>query len=90
MLGSKGMLQVRNVQEDFTVSLTQGGESLSPLRYSFPERYKEAYELEMDHFVTVILDPSVPLKVTQEEVLLSNKIANACERSLKEGRTISI
>ena len=90
MLGSKGMLQVRNVQEDFTVSLTQEGESLSRLLHSFPERYKEAYELEMDHFVTVILDPSVPLKVTQEEVLLSSEIANACERSLKEGKTVSI
>ena len=63
------MLQVRNAQEDFTVSLSQGGESISRLLYSFPGHYQEAYDLEMEHFVTVILDPSVPLKVTQEEVL---------------------
>jgi len=52
VLGSKGM-------EDAMVGLTQGGELSSHILHSFPERYKEAYELELDHFVTVILDPSV-------------------------------
>ena len=82
------MLQVNSVQEDFTVSLPGRGVTFTapPL---FPECYKEAYELEMDHFVTAILDQSVPLKVTQE-VLPSSEIANTCERSPKEGKTVSI
>ena len=89
VLGSKGILQVENIQKDPTTTLTQDGKA-SPLLQSFSQRYKEAYEMEVDHFVSVVLDPSVPLMITKEEVLLSSEVADACERSLKEGKMITI
>ena len=84
------MLQVENIPKDPTTTLTQDGKASPLLLHSFPQRYKEAYEMELDHFVSVVLDPSVPLMITKEEVLLSSEVADACERSLKEGKMITI
>ena len=53
-------------------------------------RFKEAYEREMDHFVDLVLDPSKPCAVSKEEVLLCTRIANACERSQKEGKIVGL
>ena len=39
--------------------------------------------MELDHFVSVVLDPSVPLMFTKEEVLLSSEVADACKTSGK-------
>ena len=56
--------------------------------YSFPQRYKESYEIELEHFLSVVLDPTLQVSVTKEDVLLSNDVADACERSLKEGKMV--
>lgn len=54
-------------------------------------RFKEAYEREMDHFLDLILDPATTkCAVSQDDVLLSTRIANACERSQKEGRMVQL
>ena len=44
----------------------------------------------MDHFVDMILDRSVKCAVSRDDVLLSTRIANACERSQKEGRMVEL
>ena len=44
----------------------------------------------MDHFVGLVLDPSKPCAVSKEHVLLCTRIANACERSQKEGKIVGL
>ena len=44
----------------------------------------------MDHFVDLILDPSTECAVSRDDVLLSTRIANACDRSQREGRMVEL
>lgn len=90
MLGEKGMLRVENVHKDPVQSANSDGVTSSTYLHSFPERYKQAYREELNHFVDVVLDPSIPLCVTKEQTLLSSRIAEACEISAKEGRMVEI
>lgn len=45
-------------------------------------RYVEAYREEMNHFIDVLTDDSLPLRVSGDQVLLAARIADACKRSL--------
>jgi len=49
-----------------------------------------AYRRELDHFIDVVLDPSKPLSVTRDQTLLSSRVANACERSQREGKMVEL
>ena len=53
-------------------------------------RFKEAYEREMDHFVDLILDPTTQCAVSRADVLLSTRVADACEQSRREGRMVDL
>ena len=53
-------------------------------------RFKVAYEREMDHFVSLVLDPTKECAVTRDEVLLCTRVANACERSQREGKMVEL
>ena len=90
VLGEKGMLRVENIEETPVQSANSDGVTSSVYLHSFPNRYKQAYHEELNHFIDVILDPSVPLSVTKEQTLLASRIAEACERSAKEGRMVEI
>ena len=81
-------MRVENVHETTVQSATQDGILSMPYHQWFPERYKQAYREELDHFVDVMLDPSIPLSVTKEQTLLATRIAEACEISAKEGRMV--
>ena len=90
VFGEKGMLVCENVREDTNLMYNNDGCTASPVQFSFPQRFKEAYQRELDHFVDLVLDPSKPCAVTKEEVLLCARVANACERSQKEGRIVGL
>ena len=90
VLGEKGMVRVENIVKDPLQSANNGGIISSLYLHSFPDRYKQAYHEELNHFVDVVLDPSIPLRVTKEQTLLASRIAEACERSAKEGRMVEI
>ena len=90
VLGEKGMLRVENIHETPILGADQYGVTLPTYEYSFPERYKQAYIAELDHFVDVVLDPSIPLCVTKEQTLLASRVAEACGRSAKEGRMVGL
>lgn len=90
VFGSKGMIQVGNVREDSVNSFYKDGGTSTALQYSFPQRYKDAYLKEMDTFLTIVSDPTCPCPVTKQDVLLSSRVADACERSLKEGKMVTL
>ncbi len=81
------MLQVLNVPEKPVICFDGVGSSMPPLQYSFPQR---AYLQEMECFLSSVLDPSIPIPVTKRIVLLCSRIAEACERSLKEGKMVTL
>ncbi len=83
------MLQVLNVPEKPVICFDGVGSSMPPLQYSFPQRYKDAYLQEMECFLSSVLDPSIPIPVTKRSVLLCSRIAEACEKSLKEGKMVT-
>ncbi len=87
-LGSKGMLQVENIPKDSVLCSGKEGGASSMLHYSFPQRYRDAYIKELDTFIGIVQDPTLPCPVTKEDVLLSTRVAVACEISLKEGRVV--
>ena len=90
VLGEKGMLRVENIHKTPLQEATGEGVTSAVYQHSFPDRYKQAYHEELNHFVDAVLDPSVPLLVTKEQTLLSSRIAEACERSAKEGRMVTL
>ena len=83
------MLQVQNIPDDPVLWSSKEGVASPMLQFSFPERYKEAYLLELDTFVSIVLDPSLPCPISKADVLLSSRVADACETSLKEGRVVT-
>lgn len=84
------MLRVENIHKDPVQSASSDGVTSSTYLHSFPDRYKQAYHEELNHFIDVVLDPSIPLSVTKEQTLLASQIAKACEKSAKEGRMVEI
>ena len=84
------MLRVENISQDSVQHSTSDGISNKPLLFSFPQRYEQAYRLEMDHFISLIQDASIPPYVTRRQTILASRIAEACELSYKEGRAVEL
>ena len=83
------MLQVQNVSKEPISCYTEMGGATTPLQHSFPQRYEQAYLLELEQFLDIVQDPSRTCPVTKETVLLTSRIADACEVSMKEGRMVT-
>ena len=77
------MLALNNIPDDSVVSSNSAGFTSSPLVYSFPSRYREAYYRELEHFLDVVLDPSQPLLVQEDDTIRCSRVASACEKSSK-------
>ena len=84
------MLLCKNAHDDPNFLYDSKGCTGSPVQDSFPQRFKEAYQKELDHFVDIVLDPSKPCAITRDDVLRCSRIADACERSQKEGRMVEL
>ena len=83
------MLQCDNPLTNSVTVMTQPGTMVSPAPYSFPQRYEQAYMLELEHFVDVIGDPHKTLKVQKRDTLRATQLAEACETSYKTGKAVS-
>lgn len=84
------MIQVGNVPIDSMKTFDKDGGTSSALQYSFPQRYKDAYLREMDAFISIVRDPASSSRpVSKQEVLLSSRVADACEESLREGKMVT-
>jgi myo-inositol 2-dehydrogenase / D-chiro-inositol 1-dehydrogenase len=88
-LGSGGMLQAENRRPTSVVRSTIDGISIDPNFYSFPQRYKDTYATELEHFVDMILH-GVPPKVTGEDCIKTAIIADTAHESCKLGVPIKI
>ncbi len=79
-----------NPRKDSLVRYNDLGTTASNTHYSFPQRYEMAYRKELDLFISSVLDPTKELLVTRNDILLSLRVADACDRSNKEGRMVGL
>jgi len=89
-LGDKGVLQACN-QPITTLSVGGvDGFHTEPNKYSFPERYKEAYYNEIDHFVDLVLGIVAAPKLTAEDVACVTIMLDAAAAAAKSGEIVHI
>jgi myo-inositol 2-dehydrogenase/D-chiro-inositol 1-dehydrogenase len=90
LLGSKGMVISENALENrLSRHMATGTGTRSPLPNFFIERYRQAFDAEIDAFVDAITKgASVP--VGFEDGRLALLLADACIRSAAEDRTIAL
>ncbi|XP_063374709.1 uncharacterized oxidoreductase YrbE-like [Cydia amplana] len=89
--GNKGMIKVENERPIAAVEAYIGHEGIqqSPIFYSFPSRYKRAYQNELEHFLDVI-QYKVPMEVTSWQTLAVSKIATATEQAARTGKAVDL
>ena len=85
--GEHGAVSVRNPVSTNTTESFSTGITHDSISYSFPQRYRTAYTMEMDHFLHVLDKKTVP-QVTMEDCILSINIALACSLSQKQGKAV--
>lgn len=89
VFGNKGMLVNENLRPAAVQFSSAQGTLHPPLYDSFPTRYAEAYERELDHFVDVVLGKA-ELRVSKDDTIRALKVAEACETSLKTGTAVAL
>ncbi|XP_063379784.1 uncharacterized oxidoreductase YrbE-like [Cydia fagiglandana] len=89
--GNKGMIKVENERPVAAVESYIGHEGIkqSPIFYSFPSRYKRAYQQELEHFLDVV-QYNVPMEVTSWQTLAISKLATAAEQAARTGTAVDL
>lgn len=88
IFGSKGMLEQQNRPPTSVVHHSEIGATQDPIETSFPQRYREAYEMELTHFLNVVLGIEKEILVKKEDTLRVCEIAAACEESYRTGKQV--
>src|SRR5205814_8799806 len=89
VLGANGALWAGNVVEStVTFAGADGIVSEKPLPF-FPQRYAEAYQRELDHFITAIAAGTTPT-VGAAEGIRGLKLADAAVEAARTGRAVKL
>lgn len=89
VLGSKGMLQAKNLAENLVVKSTDQGVIGAKPTYFFLERYMPAFQAEWAAFVAAVLDQTTP-PVTIADGVAALAMAEAATRSSQSGQPVSL
>jgi len=87
VLTEKGMVQAMNKQPTSVILSLEDGVHTDPYLHSFPERYEQAYNIELDHFADVMLK-GVTVRIGHEDVRKVSIIADAAEHSARTGQVV--
>ena len=66
-----------------------GGSTQNTIKFSFPQRYAEAFDMEMNHFINVIKKKENSL-VSKDDVVWSLHVVDAIEKSLHSGKPATL
>jgi myo-inositol 2-dehydrogenase/D-chiro-inositol 1-dehydrogenase len=80
--GSNGMICAGNEAGDTVHVLTESGVTSAPIKPAFPQRYGEAYRLQINHFADVVHGRSVP-QTGYADGVAALVLAEACEQSAR-------
>ena len=89
VFGADGMLSSDNVSAFSSRFFNSSGYSEPPLKDSFPQRYAEAYVLEVEHLINAIKKKEM-LSISKDDVLRSWHIVDAIEKSFRSGSPVSL
>src|SRR3546814_12844956 len=84
---SRGMLRAGNVRGDTVCTLTPDASTGAAILPGFPERYRDAYRAQIDHFADVVHGRAEPL-VGYADGIAALELAEACQASLRTGTAI--
>jgi inositol 2-dehydrogenase len=88
VLGSNATVRIGDHRRLNDVWLTPGSAAVDWVE-DFTERFPEAYALELESFATAIRERRPPA-VTGEDGLAAFVLAQACDRSFREGQTVRL
>ncbi len=88
IMGSKATVRIDRHRRIYNEWLTPGQASVDRVD-DFKELFEDAYRLELEDFARSILDDRPP-RVTGDDALAAFLLAEACDRSLREGRTVRL
>jgi inositol 2-dehydrogenase len=88
IMGSKATVRIDRHRRIYNEWLTPGQASVDRVA-NFKELFEDAYRLELEDFARSILDDRPP-RVTGDDALAAFLLAEACDRSLREGRTVRL
>jgi myo-inositol 2-dehydrogenase/D-chiro-inositol 1-dehydrogenase len=89
VLGSRGLLQAGNVRPTQVVAWGEQSISSDKPEAFFLERYRDAYALEIEHFLNA-LSHATPVRTTIEDGIKALELAELATQSWREGRALSI
>jgi len=92
VFGERGMLTAQN-ESRHTVELATAAGHLRPCtEWSFPERYRHTYTVELTEFLNMVRNepPLVEEDRLVERHALLGAVARAAERSWREGRNVKL
>jgi myo-inositol 2-dehydrogenase/D-chiro-inositol 1-dehydrogenase len=89
VLGTSGMVQAENRPRTTVVVSGREGSLRPPIDYSFPTRYFEAYRAEFACFLECVRG-AAEVPITHADVRSNHRLAEAAERSVREGRPIPL
>jgi myo-inositol 2-dehydrogenase / D-chiro-inositol 1-dehydrogenase len=89
VLGSKGMLRVENRRDTSLERYGHDATRLDVLPYFFVERYGEAFERELDHFIEAVEADRPPL-ISVEDARRTSRLAAAATESFRRGTPVPV
>ena len=88
-LGSKGMLEAKNMLENQVVKSTAAGVTAAKPMHFFLERYMPAYAAEWNAFIEAV-NGGTAMPVTLKEGVAALAVAEAATESAKSGKTVTL
>jgi myo-inositol 2-dehydrogenase/D-chiro-inositol 1-dehydrogenase len=90
IVGDAGMVQANNHPKTSVVISQVDGVRHDAGRYSFPTRYPEAYQGELDHFIDLVLNPEQECALSGKHLHNITKILDAASAAAKQGSLVTI
>ena len=90
VFGSEGMLRANHLPPTIVEKSDSNGVQTDPPHPSFPERYQEAYQNEIDHFFRDVVRDHKPAYISGEDGRQAIVIAEAATESLQLGKPVTI
>ncbi|MDO4637890.1 MAG: inositol 2-dehydrogenase [Lautropia sp.] len=89
VLGDRGMLQCANLRPTEVICWNQENISADLPEHFFLERYRDAYRLEMLHFLSVLKNGERP-RTSIADGVAAQRLADAATKSARTGQTITL
>lgn len=89
IFGTAGMVQVGNVPEHTSILSTSSGIQHARFQHSFPQRFQQAFGMELDAFADTLLDGK-PWAVTAKQCIHVQRVADAARLSCDTGMIVNL